>query len=89
LDPETVAEEIVKAVLRGRSDHILLPRGEGIVAALRGWPSWLQTYMRNDLKKMMRNWKGRQVVQPSEGGEKGKVKEEAERKDVESSGVLV
>jgi len=56
-------------------------------------------HVRKDLKKMMRNWRGRQVVQPSEtkgdktpvGSSPAKssspVKESA--KEIESSGVLV
>jgi hypothetical protein len=84
-----VAEEIVKAVLRGQSDHILLPRGDGLIAGLRAWPSWMQMHMRKDMKKMMRNWKGRQVVQPSETkGDKTPVSA-SPAKEIESSGVLV
>lgn len=66
LAPETVAEEVVKAVLRGRSDHIILPRNHVMIRGLRNWPIWTQIGFRKNLKKLMRNWKGRQVVQPSE-----------------------
>lgn len=76
---ETVAEEIVKAVLGGKSQHMMLPEATwGIAPRLRGWPVWFQTATRNRLD-MMKGWKGRQVVQPSMEGEKR----------VEESAVLV
>lgn len=66
LDPETVAEEIVKAVLRGQSTSIVLPRNSVTVRGARNWPIWMQIGLRKDLKKVMKEWRGRQVVQPSE-----------------------
>ncbi|KAF2670912.1 dehydrogenase/reductase SDR family member 8 precursor [Microthyrium microscopicum] len=81
LEPETVAEEIVRGVLRGQSDHIMLPRGNAYIAALRAFPLWMQAHVRKDLKKMMINWKGRQVAQPSE--------KSANSSPIESSGILV
>ncbi|KAF2031039.1 NAD(P)-binding protein [Setomelanomma holmii] len=102
LYPETVAEEIVKAVLGGKSRHITLPETAWFLAPkIRGWPLWMQYGMRKRMDSFMRNWKGRQVVQPSlegEGGEnekdgegllgdgKGEVEVEVE---VEGSTVLV
>lgn len=98
LYPETVAEEIVKAVWRGESDSLCLPESSWAVAPrLRAWPQWMAYAMRRRLL-MMRGWKGRQVVQPSEmegegEGEKtvegnGEKKGEGE-KTVEDSTVLV
>ncbi|QDS71612.1 hypothetical protein FKW77_006793 [Venturia effusa] len=66
LDPETVAEAIVKAVLRGRSDHICLPKGNSLISGLAGWPIFMQASIRKDTKKKMMAWNGRQVSQPSE-----------------------
>ena len=66
LDPETVAEAVVRAVLAGRSDHIILPRNNVTITNLKGWPSFLQVLFRKDLKKLMSAWHGRQVEQPSE-----------------------
>jgi short-subunit dehydrogenase len=86
LHPETVAEEIVKAVLRGQSDRILLPRSNAYIANLRGWPNFLQGHVRKDLKKLMKNWRGRQVAQPSEAGDDTKVKN---GKELEASAVLL
>ncbi|KAF2807694.1 NAD(P)-binding protein [Mytilinidion resinicola] len=77
LEPETVAEEIVKAVLRGRSAHLMLPAASWwVVQPHRGWPLWMQYGLRKRLVKLMKGWDGRQVVQPSEG-------------KIDESGVLV
>lgn len=85
LFPETVAEEIVKAILDGKSKQILLPKLTWAVAPkLRGFPLWMQYGARKRMDNMMRGWKGRQVVQPSEK-EVGAGKE----KRVEDSAVLV
>jgi all-trans-retinol dehydrogenase (NAD+) len=66
LDPRTVGEGIVRAVLAGRSDHVVLPKGNAYIAALRFWPLWMQAHVRKDLKKMMKGFSGRMVEQPSE-----------------------
>jgi len=66
LDPETVAEGIVKAVLAGRSDHIILPKGTMGMSMLKGFPTWMQVGLRKRQKKLMQKWEGRQVVQPTE-----------------------
>lgn len=80
LFPETVADEIVKAVLAGKSKHVVLPElAWGIAPRLRGFPVWIQYGMRKKMDNMMKGWKGRQVVQPSE----------KEEKKVEESAVLV
>jgi short-subunit dehydrogenase len=88
LEPETVAQAIVDAVLAGRSTHIILPVGHSIVAAVRNWPGWMQALGRRDLKKMMINWNGRQVSQPSETVD-SRDASPATSKSVESSTVLV
>lgn len=83
LYPETVAEEIVKAVLGGKSKHLMLPEAAWAVAPrLRGFPVWLQYGMRKRMDNLMKGWKGRQVAQPSEIEGKGE-------KGVEESTVLV
>lgn len=89
LHPETVAEEIVKAVLRGQSDRILIPRSNAYIANLRGWPDFLQAHVRKDLKKMMVNWRGRQVAQPSEAGASSDAAKANNGKELEASAVLL
>ena len=32
---------------------------------VRAWPLWLQAALRKDLVKLMRRYKGRQILQPS------------------------
>jgi len=89
LFPETVAEEIVKTVLSGKSGHIMLPEvGWLVTPHLRGWPIWMQYGVRNRLVKLMRGWQGRQVAQPSLEKKAEEVKEKVGEK-VEESGVLV
>lgn len=67
LYPETVAESIAKAVLSGKSQHIMLPEsGWGFVPKVRGLPLWMQYGLRKKLGGLMKGWKGRQVEQPSE-----------------------
>lgn len=91
LFPETVAEEIVKAVLSGKSNHLTLPEAAWAVAPrIRGFPLWMQYGMRKKMDNMMKGWKGRQVVQPSEVEEKGDgTGLFGDGKKVEESGVLV
>ncbi|CAO2654245.1 Nn.00g109780.m01.CDS01 [Neocucurbitaria sp. VM-36] len=84
LFPETVAEEVVKAVLGGKSKHLVLPEAAWLLAPrLRSFPLWVQYGMRKKMDNLMRGWKGRQVVQPSE------VEEKEEEKRVSDSTVLV
>ncbi|KAF2271376.1 dehydrogenase/reductase SDR family member 8 precursor [Westerdykella ornata] len=84
LYPETVADEIVRAVFAGKSKHIILPEsGWLLVPRIRSLPLFMQYGLRKRLVKLMSRWQGRQVVQPSL--DKG---EEVERK-VEESAVLV
>ncbi|KAJ5964698.1 uncharacterized protein N7479_004574 [Penicillium vulpinum] len=55
LYPETVAEELVRQVLKGESGHIVVPASAGWIAKrLRGFPGWLQHSMRCTLEKLMR-----------------------------------
>jgi short-subunit dehydrogenase len=91
LYPETVAEEIVKAVLKGKSAHILMPKaGWLMVPRIRTLPLWMQYGMRKRLVNLMAKWQGRQVVQPSlEKKEEEGEKEVGKKEQVEESAVLV
>jgi len=85
LYPETVAEEIVKAILSGKSQHMMVPSTAwGIVPRIRSFPVWMQYGFRKRLNSLMSGWKGRQVVQPSE-----KAGSEKSGGEVEDSTVLV
>ncbi|KIW05677.1 uncharacterized protein PV09_03540 [Verruconis gallopava] len=69
LEPDTVAEATVKAVLAGKSDHIILPVGNTGITTIKAWPTWMQVSVRKGLNNLMKEWKGRQVAQPSEAKE--------------------
>lgn len=62
LEVETVAEEIVKKVLSGKSGQVILPPFGVIATFMRGLPHWYQIRARNDGLSFMKNWKGRQVI---------------------------
>ncbi|KAF2711493.1 NAD(P)-binding protein [Pleomassaria siparia CBS 279.74] len=91
LYPETVAEEIVKAVLKGKSEHLLLPESSWLVGPkLRAWPAFMQYSTRKGLDYLMREWNGRQVVQPSEKkSDEKNVGTSGDDKSVSESTVLV
>lgn len=62
LEVETVAEEIVKKVLAGKSGQVIVP-GFGVTLTwLRGMPSWYQNRLRNKGVNIMKKWNGRQVI---------------------------
>jgi all-trans-retinol dehydrogenase (NAD+) len=41
LDPQVVADAVVKQVLSGRGRQIVLAPGVELIATIRAWPSWL------------------------------------------------
>ncbi|KAH7419657.1 hypothetical protein BKA64DRAFT_588380 [Cadophora sp. MPI-SDFR-AT-0126] len=62
LEPETVAEAIVKKVLAGHSGQVILPGFGSTVTFLRGLPHWYQLRLRSKGESIMTNWHGRQVI---------------------------
>ncbi|KAG9247940.1 hypothetical protein BJ878DRAFT_532276 [Calycina marina] len=62
LEPESVAEAIVKQVLSGSSGQVIAPGFGAVLSFFRGFPHWLQNHVRNDNKKLMEKWIGRQVI---------------------------
>jgi all-trans-retinol dehydrogenase (NAD+) len=70
LEPETVAEEIVKKVLKGSSGQVIIPGFGVTLAFLRGFPHWYQMRVRSDGGKIMTNWHGRQVIDVDKWGNK-------------------
>lgn len=80
LEVDTVAEEIVKKILKGKSGQGIYP-GFGVsLTWLRAMPGWYQNRVRTQGENIMTNWKGRQVVdvdefyEEKEKDEKGKGK---------------
>lgn len=57
----------MKKVLSAKSGQIVLPGSGNFVATpLRSMPTWFQIGVRKDLQKVMKNWSGRQVLDPEE-----------------------
>ncbi|KAK7532838.1 uncharacterized protein J3D65DRAFT_633487 [Phyllosticta citribraziliensis] len=75
LEPETMAETVVKAVLRGESAMVALPvTGFYLFAGARGMPLWYQSGLRKKFKDVLTTWTGRLVEQRE--GDVEDVKEE-------------
>lgn len=83
LEPESVAEAIVRQVLSGRSGHVICPALATGLTALAAMPHWYQYRLRKDGADIMPKWKGRQVVEDLEQFY------DAKDKEVEGSTVLV
>ena len=62
LEPETVAEAVVKQVLTGNSGQVIIPGFGNILTFLRAFPHWYQLKARSGRSKAMTNWHGRQVI---------------------------
>ncbi|TLD26980.1 hypothetical protein PspLS_04845 [Pyricularia sp. CBS 133598] len=62
LEPETVAEAIVRQVLTGESGQVIAPGMGNTLGALRGFPMWYQNRLREQTSILMTNFQGRQVV---------------------------
>jgi len=71
LEPETVAEAIVKQVLTGSSGQIILPGFGALLSFLRGFPHWFQISLRARQQNIMTNWHGRQVIDLEKWKENG------------------
>ncbi|CAG8980485.1 hypothetical protein HYALB_00013121 [Hymenoscyphus albidus] len=78
LEPETVAEAIVKKVLSGSSGQVILPEIGSNLTLFRGMPHWYQTTVRSKGEKMMKNWDGRQVIDVEKRGSGGEKEGESE-----------
>jgi all-trans-retinol dehydrogenase (NAD+) len=88
LEPETVAETIVKQVLKGKSGHIIIPAFGGLLAALQAFPLWYQVFVRAKYQTLMANFNGRQVVKDLDKFYADKEKEQV-KSDAGESAVLV
>lgn len=83
LEPETVAEAIVRQVLSGKSGQVMCPALARTLPAVAAAPYWYQVNLRKGGAEIMPKWKGRQVVEDLEKYY------DAKEKDVEGSTVLV
>ncbi|KAF1822019.1 NAD(P)-binding protein [Dissoconium aciculare CBS 342.82] len=62
LEPETVAEAIVKKVLSGTAGQVLVPEFATTLPFIRTYPHWMQVGMRARGENIMTKWNGRQVI---------------------------
>ncbi|KAK5139899.1 hypothetical protein LTR04_003279 [Oleoguttula sp. CCFEE 6159] len=51
ITPEEVADAIAKQIFSGRSGQIILGGSLGFLSGLRGWPTWVQEFLRNGSNK--------------------------------------
>ncbi|KAL2172089.1 hypothetical protein VTG60DRAFT_459 [Thermothelomyces hinnuleus] len=63
LHPATVADAVVRQVLRGESAHLLLPSFANTLPVLAGMPHWYQTRLRAKNQTIMSDFHGRKVVE--------------------------
>ncbi|KAK0632803.1 hypothetical protein B0T14DRAFT_533138 [Immersiella caudata] len=63
LEPETVAEAIVKQVLSGRSGQVICPAMGNTLPALAAFPHWYQARLRTRGVNIMQKFSGRKVVE--------------------------
>ncbi|KAL9946105.1 hypothetical protein D7B24_006006 [Verticillium nonalfalfae] len=75
LEPETVAEAIVRQVLTGRSGQVIVPGAGASLAGLRAYPHWWQVRLRAQSEKLMSSFSGRQVVKDLDKHYDGRDKE--------------
>ncbi|KAH6697376.1 estradiol 17-beta-dehydrogenase [Plectosphaerella plurivora] len=62
LEPQTVADEVVRAVLRGKSGQVVIPGIGSSLPWLRCFPHWYQVAFRAHSQGLMSSFNGRQVV---------------------------
>jgi all-trans-retinol dehydrogenase (NAD+) len=90
LEPETVAEAIVRQVLKGKSGQIIVPAFGATLTALKAFPHWYQVGVRAKYQSLMANFQGRQVVKDLDRFYEEKEKDKGkEKNDVGESTVLV
>jgi len=55
MTPEFVADKIAKAILSGKSQHVILPTSLNPVSGARGWPHWLHELINDTTKAVTIN----------------------------------
>lgn len=63
LEPESVADAVVKQVLTGRSGQVVIPGTGMILTALRALPDWYSISLRAKAEVAMTHFRGRQVIE--------------------------
>ncbi|KAH8676266.1 dehydrogenase/reductase SDR family member 8 [Xylariales sp. PMI_506] len=85
LEPETVADAVVRQILTGRSGQVITPSFGATLQGLRALPHWYQYKLRAEREDIMTNFSGRQVVTDLNEHYAGRDKKE----EVEGSTVIV
>ena len=88
LHPETVAEAIVKQILKGESNQLILPAFANTLSMVAALPHWYQVRLREKNHRLMAHFAGRKVVQDLDKFYEEREKVEAAG-DVGASTVLV
>jgi all-trans-retinol dehydrogenase (NAD+) len=88
LEPESIAEAVVRQVLSGESGRVVLPRAGNILTLLRAFPDWYSIGVRAKAQSYMTNFGGRQVIRDVDAPVDGDVKESQSTAGSEST-VLV
>lgn len=86
LEPESVADAIVRQIFSGRSGQIITPTFGTALQMLRAMPHWYSYRLRSKGENIMSNFNGRQVVKDAEKHYEGRDKTSPE---TEGSTVLV
>lgn len=86
LEPESVAEAVVRQILSGKSGHIIKPSLGATMRALRAMPHWYSYGIRAKGENFMTNWKGTQVIKDLD---KHYSERDVGKGEVEGSTVLV
>ncbi|KAI1345095.1 NAD(P)-binding protein [Xylariaceae sp. FL0016] len=90
LEPESVADAIVKQIFTGRSGHVIAPSFGSTLQMLRAMPHWYSYALRTKGQSLMRNFSGRQVIENLEKHYSEREKSHIEGgNDTEGSTVLV
>ncbi|KAK4170237.1 hypothetical protein QBC43DRAFT_305651 [Cladorrhinum sp. PSN259] len=89
LEPDTVAEAIVRQVLSGTSNQLVVPGFANTLAWLPAMPHWYQNRLRAKNESIMRQFKGRKVVKDVEKFYEEKQKEDKKGGEIGESTVLV
>ncbi|KAH6646310.1 estradiol 17-beta-dehydrogenase [Truncatella angustata] len=86
LEPESVAESIVRQILTGKSGEVVTPKFGTTLKALRAMPHWYSYGLRAKAQNIMTNFSGRQVVKDLDKHYEAR---EPQKSEVEDSTVLV
>jgi NAD(P)-dependent dehydrogenase (short-subunit alcohol dehydrogenase family) len=90
LEPDTVAEAVVRQVLSGESGQVVMPEFINATALLAAMPHWYQHSLRTRGEVIMREFDGRHVVEDVDRFYEEREKAEADQdQDQEASAVLV